>query len=52
MPRAYRKPSDLPLAIPVFPLGGALLFPRATLPLNIFEPRYLSMVDASQLVIV
>ena len=47
MPRAYRKPSDLPLAIPVFPLGGALLFPRATLPLNIFEPRYLSMVDAS-----
>jgi uncharacterized protein len=47
VPRAYRKPSDLPVAIPVFPLGGALLFPRAALPLNIFEPRYLSMVDAS-----
>ncbi len=47
MPRAYRKPSDLPIAIPVFPLGGALLFPRATLPLNIFEPRYLAMVDAA-----
>ncbi len=47
MPRAYRKPSDLPVAIPVFPLGGALLFPRAVLPLNIFEPRYLSMVDAA-----
>ena len=47
MPRGYRKPSDFPIAIPVFPLGGALLFPRAVLPLNIFEPRYLSMVDAA-----
>lgn len=47
MPRAYRKTTDLPSAIPVFPLGGALLFPRASLPLNIFEPRYLSMVDAA-----
>jgi len=47
LPRAYRKPSDFPIAIPVFPLGGALLFPRAVLPLNIFEPRYLSMVDAA-----
>ena len=47
MPRVYRKPSDLPAAIPVFPLGGALLFPRATLQLNIFEPRYLAMVDAA-----
>jgi uncharacterized protein len=47
LPRGYRKPSDLPVAIPVFPLGGALLFPRAVLPLNIFEPRYLSMVDAA-----
>lgn len=47
MPRVYRKPTDLPAAIPVFPLGGALLFPRATLPLNIFEPRYLAMVDAA-----
>ena len=44
MPRGYRKPSDLPVAIPVFPLGGALLFPRAVLPLNIFEPRYLAMI--------
>ncbi|MDP3738391.1 MAG: LON peptidase substrate-binding domain-containing protein [Hyphomonadaceae bacterium] len=47
MPRVYRKPSEFPVAIPVFPLGGALLFPRAVLPLNIFEPRYLSMVDAA-----
>ena len=37
--------ADLPAVIPVFPLSRALLFPRATLPLNIFEPRYLAMVD-------
>ena len=47
LPRVYRKPSELPVAIPVFPLGGALLFPRTVLPLNIFEPRYLTMVDAA-----
>ncbi len=41
----YRKVADLPRNIPVFPLPGAILFPRATLPLNIFEPRYLNMVD-------
>ncbi len=41
----YSKPSDLPRAIPVFPLGGALLLPRGQLPLNIFEPRYLAMVN-------
>ncbi|WP_416907384.1 MAG: LON peptidase substrate-binding domain-containing protein [Polymorphobacter sp.] len=34
----------LPSAVPVFPLTGALLFPRGLLPLNIFEPRYLAMV--------
>nr|WP_273546065.1 MULTISPECIES: LON peptidase substrate-binding domain-containing protein [unclassified Xanthobacter] len=39
-------PADLPPVIPVFPLTGALLLPRAELPLNIFEPRYLAMVDA------
>jgi len=33
-----------PLAIPIFPLAGALLFPRAHLPLHIFEPRYRAMV--------
>jgi Lon protease-like protein len=43
----YRKPEDLPLTIPIFPLTGALLFPRASLPLNIFEPRYLNMIDDS-----
>ena len=36
---------DIPNIIPVFPLSGALMLPRATLPLNIFEPRYLAMVD-------
>ncbi|MEO0388510.1 MAG: LON peptidase substrate-binding domain-containing protein [Pseudomonadota bacterium] len=37
--------SEMPSAIPVFPLPGALLLPRARLPLNIFEPRYLAMLD-------
>jgi Lon protease-like protein len=38
------SPADLPRVIPVFPLAGAILLPRAVLPLNIFEPRYLEMV--------
>jgi Lon protease-like protein len=38
---------DSPLRIPVFPLAGALLFPRAQLPLHIFEPRYRAMVRDS-----
>ena len=38
---------DLPEVIPVFPLPGALLLPRARLPLHIFEPRYLQMLEAS-----
>ena len=37
--------SDLPDEIPLFPLPGALLLPRGRLPLNIFEPRYLAMLD-------
>jgi uncharacterized protein len=41
----YKTPSDLPVAVPVFPLRGAILLPRAGLPLNIFEPRYLSLFD-------
>lgn len=36
---------DLPGEIPVFPLAGALLLPHGRLPLNIFEPRYLAMVE-------
>lgn len=38
-------PADLPQTIPIFPLSGALLLPRARLPLHIFEPRYLAMLD-------
>ncbi len=41
----YRGPADLPGTLPVFPLAGALLLPRGQMPLNIFEPRYLEMVD-------
>lgn len=41
----YRGPGDLPEVIPVFPLPGALLLPRGQMPLNIFEMRYLAMVD-------
>lgn len=37
--------ADLPSTIPVFPLSGVLLLPRGTLPLNIFEPRYLAMTE-------
>ncbi|MEZ0168981.1 LON peptidase substrate-binding domain-containing protein [Microvirga sp. TS319] len=45
MNAVYRGPEDCPSVIPVFPLPGALLLPRGQMPLNIFEPRYLSMVD-------
>ena len=41
----YRGPAELPEVIPVFPLPGALLLPRGQMPLNIFEQRYLAMVD-------
>jgi len=47
MNAVYRGPVDLPEIIPVFPLPGALLLPRGQMPLNIFEPRYLAMVDDS-----
>ena len=41
----YKGPDDLPGVIAVFPLPGALLLPRGQMPLNIFEPRYLAMID-------
>ena len=41
----YRTPRDIPEIIPVFPLPRALLLPRTELPLNIFEPRYLQMME-------
>lgn len=43
--KTYRRLADLPAELAVFPLPGALVFPRWTLSLNIFEPRYLNMVD-------
>ena len=45
MNTAYRGPEAVPDVIPVFPLPGALLLPRGQMPLNIFEPRYLAMID-------
>jgi len=43
----YGSIDQLPRILRVFPLPGALLLPRGDLPLNIFEPRYLAMVDAA-----
>jgi len=43
----YGGVNDVPAVIPVFPLAAALLLPRSELPMNIFEPRYLAMVDAA-----
>jgi Lon protease-like protein len=45
MNAVYRGPEAVPAVIPVFPLPGALLLPRGQMPLNIFEPRYLAMID-------
>jgi Lon protease-like protein len=45
MNAVYKGPEDLPGVVAVFPLPGALLLPRGQMPLNIFEPRYLAMVD-------
>ena len=41
----FNGPDALPAVISVFPLAGALLLPRGQMPLNIFEPRYLAMID-------
>lgn len=45
MNAVYEGPDDCPAVVPVFPLGGALLLPRGQMPLNIFEPRYIAMID-------
>ena len=47
MHKPYRTLDDLPQTVPIFPLTGALLLPRGALPLNVFEPRYLAMVDSA-----
>ena len=39
------KKEDLPKILPVFPLSNFIIFPNTTVPLNIFEPRYIQMVD-------
>ena len=41
----FRKPEDLPQQLALFPLDGVILFPRSVISLNVFEPRYLNMVD-------
>ncbi len=45
MNAVYKGPEDLPGVIAIFPLPGALLLPRGQMPLNIFEPRYMAMID-------
>ena len=41
------KKEDLPTQIPIFPLSNFIIFPKATVPLNIFEPRYIDMINDS-----
>lgn len=43
----FESAEDFPSSVPIFPLSGALLLPKGQMPLNIFEPRYLAMVDAA-----
>ena len=47
MPKRPQSPVELPKSVPLFPLSGALLLPFSHRPLNIFEPRYIEMVDAA-----
>ena len=43
--KSFKSIDELPSKIAIFPLTGAVLFPQTQLPLNIFEPRYLQMID-------
>jgi Lon protease-like protein len=45
MPHPFHSFTDLPQTLPLFPLTGVVLLPRGMLPLNVFEPRYLKLVD-------
>jgi uncharacterized protein len=45
MMHPFHSFTDLPARLPLFPLSGVVLLPRGALPLNVFEPRYLKMVD-------
>ena len=44
---SYKSIQEIPRKIPIFPLTGAVLFPDTQLPLNIFEPRYVQMVNSA-----
>ena len=39
--------TELPKTIPIFPLSNFIIFPKTTVPLNIFEPRYIDMINDS-----
>ena len=41
------KKEDLPKKIPIFPLSNFIIFPKTTVPLNVFEPRYIDMINDS-----
>ena len=41
------KKEELPKTIPIFPLSNFIIFPKTTVPLNIFEPRYIDMINDS-----
>jgi Lon protease-like protein len=41
------KKEELPKKIPIFPLSNFIIFPKTTVPLNIFEPRYIDMINES-----
>ena len=41
------KKNELPKTIPVFPINNFIIFPKTTVPLNIFEPRYIQMINES-----
>ena len=41
------KKNELPNKIPVFPISNFIIFPKTTVPLNIFEPRYIEMINDS-----
>ena len=42
-----KKKEELPKTVPVFPLSNFIIFPKTTVPLNIFEPRYIEMINDS-----
>ncbi len=43
----FMNKKELPIAVPVFPLSNFIIFPKTTVPLNIFEPRYIDMINDS-----